>query len=223
MPFTDWDSYTDLLGKLAEAAPQWRTASDFEQFDVMVRQNCPELIAGTAGYDALQVRMAETGGYDDPGLLFEDLRTAILAHSGAQGTAGEIPAQQTPQDLTQQHFDPESGRWRRWHDSDNEFEYYHNDDSMWERVRNGSWHRFHTDTGQWLPFDAPSGTWLYQNTWLPYDKVTAPRADDEAELTAFAERMVAETIAELGEDFEPLSAEELAEAVAMVRQNLREG
>lgn len=46
--------------------------------------------------------------------------------------------------------------------------------------------------------------------------------DDEQDLDALAERMVAETLAGLEDDIEPLSPEEVAEAVAIVRAKLQE-
>jgi len=48
-----------------------------------------------------------------------------------------------------------------------------------------------------------------------------PTAADEVDLDQLAEQAVAETLAELT-DAEPMSAEELAEAVAIVRRNLQE-
>lgn len=261
MSFADWDSYADLLGRLAAAESLWGTATNFAQFDEKIRLSCPELVNGSGGYDELRTRLVESGDHDDRDLLFEHLRIAALARPAqdygfgpewagywiskdgkgnevcadnrgappSSWSAVEVPAQDaaTAPDLREQHFDAAKGRWRRWNDTDNEFEHYHNDDGIWERERAGSWHRFHDGAGQWLRYDEPSTTWLHQGRWLRHDEITAPatRAEvraDETNLDALAARLVAETLAEL-HDAEPLSAEELAEAVAMVRHELAAG
>ena len=222
MPFTDWDSYADLLDKLA-AEPRWGGATSFDQFDQIIRSHCPELLDD---YGELCDRLIETGDYADRNLILEHIRAMTLPKPTVTPTPTPQAAPTTP-DLRENHFDPEKNRWRRWNETDNEFEHFHNEDNVWERERGGLWHRFHDAAKQWLPYDGPSRTWLHDNTWVAYDEVTATkaevRADERAgeDLDALAARLVAETLAEQ-DDIEPPSAEELAETIAIVRRELAE-
>jgi len=144
----------------------------------------------------------------------------------------EPPAADAEADPHEQQFDEDYGRWRRWSD-DGEYEYYHDSDDVWERVLGELFSRHHGDAQEWLPYDEPSKTWLYQNTWVAYDLVGAPdttalpaaadeQGDDgeDEDLAALAERLVAETLADVDEDTEPLTDDERAEAVATVLREL---
>lgn len=86
---------------------------------------------------------------------------------------GELQADSL-EDLREQHFDVESGRWRRFVAQDGEFEYHHTADGVWERWREEQWYRFHDDAGLWLPYHEPSATWLDRNQWRPYEEVGTP-------------------------------------------------
>jgi hypothetical protein len=88
---------------------------------------------------------------------------ALVAEDGGDADQGQP-------DLTVQHYDPDTGRWRRLNADDNEFEYYA-EDGVWERRSNDTWHRFHATVGKWLPYDAPSGLWWYADQWRPQDAV----------------------------------------------------
>lgn len=279
MAFSDWDSYTGLLDKLADAESNWSDAADFAEFDAKVRQNCADLVPNSGGYAELVTRLDESSDYDDEDTLFEHLRIVIFAEAadvselGADWTgywiskdsddagiyaesrtaavsawaavadpadtdeavaaedvdAAEPVAADAEVDPHEQQFDEDFGRWRRWSD-DGEYEYYQDDDDVWERVVGELWSRHHDDAGQWLPYDGPSDTWLHEGAWVAYDQVGAPQpdqpaaadeqADDGEDLAALAERLVAETLADLDEDTEPLTDDERAEAVAAVRREL---
>jgi hypothetical protein len=153
--------------------------------------------------------------------------TTFKDKDGNAYVRGELQTEAAPADLTEQHFDKETGRWRRWRDEDGEFEHYHNDDGVWERGRDGLWHRFHDDARQWLPYDEPSETWLYQDQWLGYDEVTgstapttdtgptesaaeAPDTDDQI-LTSMATNLQAaiEAVRGMGVSEEDVSDEEI--------------
>lgn len=147
-------------------------------------------------------------------------------------------ADQGEPDLTVQHYDPDTGRWRRLNADANEFEYYA-EDGVWERHSNGTWHRFHADVRKWLPYDARSDLWWYADQWRAQDAVAAadrpptttppvektPESvdtedDDEIDFAALAEEMVNETIADMADDDEPWTEEERADMIAAVRRNL---
>lgn len=274
MAFSDWDSYPNLLDRLAGEHTSWADATDFASFDEKVRQRCASLVPDAGGYQELVTKLNESGDYDTEDELFEHLRIVLFAAPADVADLGEdwagywvsrndddIPIyaesrtastdawtvlvaedeEETdetleavaaePQDLREQHFDDESGRWRRWSESDSEFEYYHDEDAVWERTRDDLWCRYHDGAGEWLPYDGPSDTWLYQDAWVAYDRIGAPPAEsddeepipeDEAGLMELAERMIDETLAELEDEIEPMSAEDRAAAIQMLRDELAE-
>lgn len=199
MPFTNWNSFVDLLGKLAAAEDQWGGATDFAQFDTLVRSNCTGLVDT---YDKLCGELTASGDYGDRDQLFRHVRIVALARSAKDAGMGADWAgywvsrdtgdravyaescyapfaawapvgeqETTGTDTTEQQVDKETGRWRRWDKADSEFEYYHDADAVWERRRDGEWHRFHADVKAWLRYDGPSKTWLYQGEWRAYDAV----------------------------------------------------
>jgi hypothetical protein len=154
---------------------------------------------------------------------------AVAAEDGDDGD-GDV---EQP-DLTQQHYDPDTKRWRRLNATDNQFEYYA-DDGVWERYSNNTWQRFHATVQTWLPYDARSGLWWYADQWRagdavggadkPADKPADQPVEKESDVAeidfaALAEEAVNETIAELQDDSDPWTPEELAEIIAAVRQNL---
>jgi hypothetical protein len=209
MSFTGWAAFPELLGGLTAAHPHWGSTRDFAEFDSVIRDKCPELVDGTGGWAQLHNQLRESGENLDT--FVEELRQ-------------RVPVVSEPDPHAQQ-LDPESGRWRRWHAEDGEYEHYSEDDGVWERARDGRWHRYHEAAGQWLPYDGPSQTWLYRNAWLSYAEVTQPPAapaeeHGDTDLGAVAEQLVAEALAEL--DGEPLTEAERAEAVATVRSRLME-
>jgi hypothetical protein len=123
------------------------------------------------------------------------LRFAALADwaplpfdSGEQTTGADPAAQQ---------LDEATGRWRRYVEQDDEYEYHHTADDVWERSRDSLWHRFHDRAGRWLAYDEPSGTWLDGDRWRPFEEVGAPVtvADDEADDEASAGEVVAAALA----------------------------
>ena len=273
MAFSDWDSYTGLLDRLADAESNWSDAGSFAEFDASVRQSCAELVPNPGGYDELVTSLDASGDYANHDKLFEHLRIVILAAAADVAELGEDwagywvsrdgndagiyaesrtapasawaafadPATDDSAGLDEagaeadphaQQFDEDFGRWRRWSD-DGEYEYYQDDDAVWERPQGELWSRYHDDAQEWLPYDRPSQTWLHENAWVAYDQVGAldnaapgggpAAADDDGEdedLAAMAERLVAETLAELDEDTEPLTDDERAEAVAEVLREL---
>lgn len=91
---------------------------------------------------------------------------------GEQQATGTAP--------TEQQLDEATGRWRRYAEQDDEYEYHHTADDVWERSRDGLWHRFHDGAGRWLAYDEPSRTWLDGDQWRPFEQVgtaaTAPAA-----------------------------------------------
>ncbi|HEX3648615.1 MAG TPA: hypothetical protein VHV49_09305 [Pseudonocardiaceae bacterium] len=158
------------------------------------------------------------------------------------GEDGGGDADQGQPDLTVQHYDPDTGRWRRLNTDAHEFEYYA-EDGAWERRSNDTWHRFHAGVEKWLPYDARSGLWWYADQWRAQDAVaaadrpptpassvdTAPDSsvdteadedDDEIDFAALAEQMVNETIADMTDDDEPWTEQERADMIAAVRHNL---
>jgi hypothetical protein len=85
MPFSDWDSYQDLLRGLHAAASQWGGAKDFAQFDENVRRDCADLVGGEYGYDGLCKRLEESGDYGGgKDQLFAHLRIVALAAPAAE-------------------------------------------------------------------------------------------------------------------------------------------
>lgn len=87
----------------------------------------------------------------------------------------------TEADPTEQQLDEATGRWRRFAEQDNEYEYHHTADDVWERTRDGLWHRFHDGVGRWLAYDEPSRAWLDGDQWRPFEEVgTAETASDTA-------------------------------------------
>lgn len=260
MPFSNWGTYTDLLDKLGAAESNWSDATDFTGFDEQVRKNCADLLdrygalraemVESGDYEdrdllfqhvriAALARSAESAGMgpDWAGYwISRDLRNqSVYAESrfappgGWAAVAAEDRDAEQP-DLTEQHYDPDTKRWRRLNATDNEFEYYA-DDGVWERYTNDTWHRFHTGIRTWLPYDAPTGLWWYADQWRagdavagadePVDRPVGKESDvAEIDFAALAEEAVNETIAELQDDSDPWTPEELAEIVAAVRQNL---
>ena len=79
MAFDDWNSYTDLLDKLADAESNWSGATDFAGFDEKVRDGSSALVPGTGGYDELVTRLVDSSDYSDLDALFRHLRIVILA------------------------------------------------------------------------------------------------------------------------------------------------
>lgn len=272
MAFSDWDSYTGLLDKLAEAESDWSDATDFREFDQKVRDNCSGLVPDAGGYAEFVTRLGKSGDYADEDKLFEHLRIVIFAEAASVAELGEdwtgywiskdgddaeiyaesrtatvsawvpmadvadtdeplaedieetAPAADTDVDPQEQQLDEATGRWRRWSDDDEVYEYYHQDDDVWERAAGDLWSRYHDGAKQWLPYDGPSETWLYEDAWVADiaqqkpDLPTPP--DDDADLDVLAERLVAETLADLEEEIEPLTDDERAEAIAEVRREL---
>jgi hypothetical protein len=105
--------------------------------------------------------------YAPPGLW-----TPMSTEADTAETNGEPESVETAAvDLTEQHYDEESGRWRRWNADDSEFEYYHDTDGVWERLRDGTSYRYHDVAEEWLAYDAGSGTWWYEDDWRPFDDV----------------------------------------------------
>jgi hypothetical protein len=173
--------------------------------------------------------------------VYAESRYAPPGSWAAVAAEGGGDVDQVQPDLTVQHYDSDTGRWRRLNAQDNEFEYYAQD-GVWERRSDDTWHRFHVSVKKWLPYDAPSGLWWYADQWRAQDAVavadrpptpTSPvvteadvteadedEDDDEIDLAALAEEMVGEAIAELEDDDEPWTEQERADMIAAVRHNL---
>ena len=83
MPFSNWSSYPDLLDDLAEERTRWDSAANFKEFDAAIRDSCPDLVDGPAGYAALaQELMDDSGGAED--LVFERIKLVALARPAAE-------------------------------------------------------------------------------------------------------------------------------------------
>jgi hypothetical protein len=130
------------------------------------------------------VHDSETGlMYDSENWYLRDGTTLVWPHPDRPGVYFDAehntyvhgePEAPSVADVREQHFHEESGRWRRWSDEGNAFEYYHDNDGVWERWHNDLRHRLHDDAGTWLAYDEGSETWLHDNTWRSYDAVTGP-------------------------------------------------
>jgi hypothetical protein len=219
--------YDDLLTRLDDSGDYGNKDALFGHLRIVILAevaNEQELGADWAGYWISKDR----GG----GRIYAGSRAATVSSWASMDAAADVePAVSGV--APEQEFDQESGRWRR-RSADGEFEFYHDGDGVWERVRDNRWSRHHDGAKKWLPYDKPSGTWLYENAWVPYERVGAPPAAGTAEpgstlpapgdkgedLDVLAERLVAETLADLEEEVEPLTEEERAEAVAILRRDL---
>jgi hypothetical protein len=131
-------------------------------------------------------------------------------------------------DLREQHFDEESGRWRRYSDEGSAFEYYHDKDGAWERWHDDLRHRLHDGAGRWLAYDENSETWLHDNEWRSYDAVTNPvPVTNPAPVAPATETVTPPTgdvpVTEAGQDDEPVTAVETAdEFMAVVASSFEE-
>jgi hypothetical protein len=221
--------YDELVTHLDESGDYGDADKLFEHLRIVIfaeAADVAELGADWAGY-----WISKDG--DDAQIYAESRGAAVSAWTAMDDTAAteetadveetEPAAANTdvadPQQ--QQQFDEESGRWRRWSDDDDAYEYFHQDDGVWERVAGDLWSRYHDGARRWLPYNGPSETWLHENAWVAYEQVGAPDDDgDDEDLDALAARLVAETLAELEEEIEPLTDDERAEAIATVRREL---
>jgi hypothetical protein len=215
--------YDELVTRLDDSGDYKNKDALFEHLRTVIlaqAANEQELGEGWAGY---WISRDRTGGR-----IYAESRAATAWASMDAPADVEPAADAVLPDPHEQQFDQESGRWRRW-SADGEFEFYHDADGVWERLRGSQWSRHHDSAKRWLPYDRPSGTWLYENAWVPYERVGAPAAgpgpglpapSGGEDLDVLAERMVAETLADLEEEVEPLTEEERAEAVAIVRRDL---
>lgn len=170
-----------LRGEEIYASSRYASPPEWALLEISVQ-------AATLQYDE------ETGlMYDATQWYLRDGETVVWPHDAQPGAFrdsngnvyvhGELQAGAAP-DLSAQHFDTESGRWRRFLADDNEFEYYHTVDGVWERRREQLWYRLHAGVGRWLPYDEPSRTWLDQGQWRSEEQVGRPEtpdAGDEAE------------------------------------------
>lgn len=121
-------------------------------------------------------------------------------------------------------FDRASGKWRRAIGT-GEFEYFHEADQVWERPgEHQHWTRQHHGTSTWLPYDAPSQTWLYDNQWLPGDRIGAPEparpATTEQALQEQVRQKVESVLLEMPELAEGLSKDEIAAVIAELTSNV---
>ncbi|HET9894047.1 MAG TPA: hypothetical protein VFQ44_03870 [Streptosporangiaceae bacterium] len=150
----------------------------------------------------------------------EDNPSAFKDKDGNVYVNGELQAQ-GPQDLREQHFDPETSRWRRWSDEAEGFEYYHNDDGVWERTKDGQWYRKHSNQYGWLAYDEPSVTWLDTTSkpveWRAFEAVGQARIVTPPQAGPLQAEPEAAT---LGEP-EP-AAEALVAEVAAIRDELQD-
>jgi hypothetical protein len=178
--------------------------------------------------------------YDSENWYLRDGRTIVWADQDRSGVfvdgAGKTYVHGEPEvaaeaDLREQHFDEETGRWRRLHEQDNEFEYYHDNDGVWERWHDEQWHRLHAGAGTWLAYHEDSETWLHDNEWQSYDAVTHPvpvvpdEEDDEDEPEQFVAAMASsfeEVVAAIRA--EDISADELSddEILTMFEQHIEQ-
>jgi hypothetical protein len=205
--------YDELVTRLVDSGDYVNKDALFEHLRIVILAapaNEHELGAGWAGYWISRDRNATW--------IYAGTRGAPMSDWAVMtATANAEPAAAPA--VGEQQFDEASGRWRRW-SADGEFEFHHDADRVWERVRDNRWARHHDGVKRWLPYDEPSRTWLYENTWVPYERVGAPSAGED--LDALAERLVSETLADLAGDIEPLSEQERAEAVAILRRELEQ-
>lgn len=118
---------------------------------------------------------------EETGLLYDaehwylpDGKTEVWADSagfkdadGNRYVNGVRQTGQTAQTESEPTVDPATNRWRRWNETDKEFEYHHTSDAVWERLRDGWWYRRFDDRLGWLAYDEASGTWLDRTTPTP--------------------------------------------------------
>jgi len=246
MAFSDWDSFTGLLDKLAAAESNWSDATDFAAFDANVRQNCAALVPNSGGYDELVASLDESGGYASQDTLFAHLRIVILAVPADEQELGEGWAGywiSVDGDGARIYADSRTAAVSAWAALDTadetdevdetepaadtdapDLRQQHVDDETgrWRRWSDeaGAFEYYHDGAGQWLPYDSPSATWLYENEWVAYEQVGATAAEADEDLAALAEQLVADTLADLDDEIEPLTEEERAEAVAIVLRDL---
>jgi hypothetical protein len=171
----------------------------------------------------------------NPGYFYDTVGNWYYKGQPAAAPAGAVAAADAgPVDLTVQHFDQQSRRWRRkYGGGDQDFEYYHDTDGVWEREINAQYpKRFHSDKAGWLSFyeDASAQWWLYDGQWLTWDDVqkssaAAPAEDAPAEnLQQAMEAAIEQTLGDMLSDSDladsELSAEELSGIADEVRQEL---
>lgn len=154
--------------------------SDWELVEVSTRALALEydesLGLMRAGDGSLYLRDGVTPVWPHP-----DRQGAFVDEDGNVYVNGELAAD-TVEDPRVQHFDPDSGRWRRWSDQGGEYEYYHDADGVWERIREGCY-RHHGDRFGWIRYDHGSDTWLDPTTpvpqWRAHDEIGTPPAPPE--------------------------------------------
>jgi len=215
--------YDELVTRLDASGDYGDADKLFEHLRIVIfaeAADVAELGADWTGYwiskdgDDAQIYAESRGAAVSAWAPMDDAAAAELVTDEVEEVEEVEEADTDVQVLQEQQYDEESGRWRRWSDEDDAFEYFHQDDGVWERVAGDLWSRYHDGAQLWLPYNGPSQTWLYENAWVAYERVNAQ------DLDALAQRLVAETLADLEEEIEPLTDDERAEAIATVRREL---
>jgi hypothetical protein len=168
----------------------------------------------------------------NPGYFYDAAGNWYHQGQPSAGPAGAVAAPAAvPADLTVQHYDQESKRWRRkWGDGARDFEYYHDRDGVWERETDAPYpKRFHSDKAGWLSYSADGGSewWLDGNQWKKWEDVgksaaPAPAGQPAGDFQQVMEGALQQALDGMlaDSDLPPEELEDLTEFAEETRQRL---